>query len=296
MLEVIKRNGERTPFEKDKIVSAITRAMKYGSGILKPEIAEAIANEIEEVCRVTHTLTIGQIEDMVYTKLISKGQPITAKAYEGYRAVQEHKRETNTTDEGIMGLLNQSNAEVMSENSNKNPVIASTQRDLIAGEVSKDIARRKLIPSHLVQAHDNGAIHIHDMDYVMQPIFNCCTIDLADMLENGTVINGKLVETPKSFQVACTVATQIVAQIASNQYGGQTLGKLDTVLAPYARKSYDKAYKTHYKRLSEDLITPKEHIEELAKKYADEDMRKEIRDGVQTIQYQINTLMTSNGW
>ena len=290
-MRVIKRDGSEVKYDGSKIILAIEKAMKFGSGIFKPEIAEQIESEIFKVIQTTKTLTIFQIEDMVFHKLIEKGQTDTAKSYESYRSIQSFKRENNTTDDSIMGLLEYTNIEVMNENSNKNPIIASTQRDLIAGEVSKDIAKRKIIPSHLVQAHDEGKIHIHDLDYIIQPIFNCCLIDLEDMLKNGTVINGKMVETPKSFQVACTVTTQIVAQVASNQYGGQSLNKIDKILAPYARKSYDKYYKKHYERMPDYIPNPKE----LAKQYADEDMRKEIRDGVQTIQYQINTLMTTNG-
>ena len=151
--------------------------------------------------------------------------PATARAYENYKTIQAFKRQTNTTDDDVFGLLNNTNLEVLDENSNKNGHVVSTQRDLIAGEVSKDIARRKLIPADIVQAHDSGAIHFHDMDYIIQPMFNCCLINLEDMLANGTVINGKKIDTPKSFQVACTVTTQIIAQVASGQYGGQSNGQ-----------------------------------------------------------------------
>lgn len=290
-MRVKKRDGRTVPYDGQKIITAIEKAMKYGSGIYKPVIAEMIAKDITKIIELTRSLSIYQIEEMVFHKLIEYGEQETAKSYESFRAIQEFKRENNTTDDSIIGLLDYTNAEVMNENSNKNAVIASTQRDLIAGEVSKDIARRKIIPAHLIQAHDEGRIHIHDLDYIIQPIFNCCLIDLEDMLKNGTVMNGKLVESPKSFQVACTIATQIVATVASNQYGGQSLNKIDTVLAPYARRSYEKYYKKHLDRMAGEIS----NAEELAKKYADEDMRKEIRDGVQTIQYQINTLMTTNG-
>lgn len=217
--KVTKRNGETVSYDGGKIITAIEKAMKNGSGIYVSFIPKQIESNIQDIIKTTKSLTIEQIENMVYNHLIDLGQIDTAKSYEGYRAVQEYKREKNTTDESILGLLNQTNTSVMNENSNKNPMIASTQRDLIAGEVSKDIAKRKIIPPHLIQAHENGSIHIHDLDYIMSPIFNCCVINLKDMLDNGTVINGKMVETPKSFQVACTVATQIVAQVASNQYG-----------------------------------------------------------------------------
>lgn len=291
-MKVIKRDNREVSFDKDKIVIAIEKSMKYGSGIYAPEVAKKIAMEIEKIAKVTKTLSINQIEDMVYHKLIESNHEETAKAYEGYRAIQEFKRENNTTDDSILGLLNYVNEEVMNENSNKNARIASTQRDLIAGEVSKDIARRKLIPSHLIQAHDEGAIHIHDLDYIMQPIFNCCLIDLEDMLKNGTVINGKMVETPKSFQVACTVTTQIVAQVASNQYGGQSISGIDKILAPYVRVSYNKHLKSTIREQKETYGI--DDIEK-AKKIAMDRTKIEIKAGVQTIQYQINTLMTTNG-
>lgn len=292
MKKVIKRDGREVRYDGQKIVDAIDKAMKFGSGIYKPEISKEIEEEIEKIEEEVKILNISQIENMVYHKLIEKGQIDTAKSYEAYRAIQEYKREENTTDDSILGLLDFTNKEVMNENSNKNASITSTQRDLIAGEVSKDIARRKLIPSHLVQAHDQGTIHIHDLDYIMQPMFNCCLPDVEDMLKNGTVINGKMVETPKSFQVACTVMTQIVAQVASNQYGGQSISSVDRILAPYVRISFDK----NVERIKEELnlvgeALTEEKIDEIAWKRA----KREVRDGVQTIQYQINTLMTTNG-
>lgn len=291
-MKVIKRDGRKVDYEGGKIILAIEKSMKHGSGVYKPEVANLIEREINKVIETVKTLTIFQIEDMVFHKLIEKGEYETAKVYEGYRAVQEFKREHNTTDDSIMGLLDFSNKEVMSENSNKNAYIASTQRDLVAGEISKDIAKRKLIPSHLVQAHEDGKIHIHDLDYIIQPIFNCCLPDIEDMLKNGTIINGKMIEQPKSFQVACNVMTQIVAQIASNQYGGQSISSVDSILAPYVRISFNK-----YKEKVEDefrllkVDISREDIENIAWKRTEE----EVRSGVQTIQYQINTLMTTNG-
>ena len=292
MIKVIKRDEREAEFDREKIVVAIEKAMKYGSGIYEAGVADKIAEEIEAIAQTTKTLYIYQIEDMVYHKLIECKHVETAKAYEGYRAIQEFKRENNTTDDSILGLLNFVNEEVMNENSNKNARIASTQRDLIAGEVSKDIARRKLIPSHLIQAHDEGAIHIHDLDYIMQPIFNCCVIDLEDMLRGGTVINGKLVETPKSFQVACTVTTQIVAQVASNQYGGQSISGIDRTLAPYVRVSYHKHRKFVLSEMEMANISLKDdEIDKIAWMRT----KEEVKAGVQTIQYQINPLMTTNG-
>lgn len=284
-MEVIKRDGNTVEFNKRKIKEAISKAMKNGSGIYVPDIAELIANDAEkhfnnqqEIC------TIYNIESYVYDRLVHYGQVETARAYEGYRAVQEFKRNTNTTDESILNLLSRQNEDVMNENSNKNPVVSATQRDLIAGEVSKDISRRKLIPAYIVQAHDEGAIHWHDMDYSLSPMFNCCLVNLEDMFLNGTVINEKLVEEPKSFGTACTVATQIIAQVSSNQYGGQSI----TIkhLAKYLKVTEEKAF-NHYLELLGD--------EELAKKLSLDMKMKELKDGIQTIRYQLSTLQTTNG-
>ncbi len=285
MPKVIKRNGEEVDFDREKIVIAIEKAMNSSSGVYVENQAEEIAQEIEELAKSKDTaLTIYNIESEVYYRLIQYDNPATARAYESYKSVQQYKREQNTTDEGILGLLNETNNELMDENSNKNAIIASTQRDLIAGEVSKDIAKRKMIPLDLVEAHESGAIHIHDMDYFIQPIFNCCLVNMKDMLDNGTVVNGKMIETPKSFQVACNVMTQIIAQIASNQYGGQSINI--SCLGKYLRRSYDK-------NLSLALDTLGDVS--LAEKMADQMTKKDLESGIQTIQYQINTLMTSNG-
>ena len=287
---IIKRNGSVAEFDKSKIKVAILKAMKYGSGIYKEDIADKIADEIEHEVSlnkdnrvVSGVITIARIEHMVYTKLVEYNQELTAKAYEGYRAVQSFKREVNTTDESILGLLNATNKEVMNENSNKNSYLASTQRDLIAGEVSKDISRRRLIPAHIVQAHDEGVLHYHDMDYAIQPIHNCMLINLEDMLQNGTVINEKMVEKPKSFETACTIVTQIIAQIASGQYGGNSI----TIrhIAPFLRDTYNKYYNKYI--LDFDGVT--------ATKLAEDRMMEQLKNGVQTIRYQLSTLATSNG-
>ena len=284
MIQVIKRDGSKAKFEKDKIVIAIEKAMKSASGVYVENQAMDIANEIESEALGENNISIYKIEDMVYYKLIDRKNPATAKSYESYKSVQAYKREQNTSDDDILGLLNQTNIDVMDENSNKNPIIASTQRDLIAGEVAKDIAKRKLIPIDLVEAHNSGAIHIHDLDYLIQPIFNCCLVDMKDMLDNGTVVNDKMIETPKSFQVACNVMTQIIAQIASNQYGGQSINI--SCLSPYLKKSYDKNLK-----LSRSILDDEEKIKEMAEALT----QRDLESGIQTIQYQINTLMTSNG-
>ncbi|MDD7754307.1 MAG: anaerobic ribonucleoside-triphosphate reductase [Clostridiales bacterium] len=283
-MNIIKRDGNVAKFDKNKIENAILKAMKYGSGVYIPEIAKEIAEEIENICMERDTkATVYKVEEMVYTKLIDYKQKLTAKAYEGYRAVQSFKRAINTTDDSILGLLDRSNEDVLNENSNKNGILASTQRDLVAGEVSKDMARRKLIPAHIVHAHDEGVLHYHDMDYAMQPIHNCMLINLEDMLTNGTVINNKLVESPKSFGTACTIVTQIIAQIASAQYGGNTI----TIrhIAPFLRVSYDKYLSKYSKKYSL----------EMAKELAEERMMEELKSGIQTIRYQLSTLHTSNG-
>lgn len=285
MSQVIKRNGKKVDFDRDKIVIAIEKAMHSSSGLYIENQALEIASEIEKLAKERELpLSIYDIESEVYYRLIQNNNPATARAYESYKSVQQYKREQNTTDEDILGLLNETNEDLMDENSNKNAIIASTQRDLIAGEVSKDIAKRKMIPADLVEAHESGAIHIHDMDYFIQPIFNCCLVNMKDMLDNGTVVNGKMIETPKSFQVACNVMTQIIAQIASNQYGGQSINI--SCLGKYLRRSYEK-------NLSLALDTLGDI--ELAEKMANRMTKKDLESGIQTIQYQINTLMTSNG-
>ena len=285
MREVIKRDGSHVVFDENKIYQAILKAMKFGSGVVDEELAQKIAHEINLIFDTLNTTpTIFQIETFVYLKLIENGHELTAKAYEGYRAIQQFKRETNTTDDSILSLIELDNEEVMNENSNKNPMMASTQRDLIAGEVSKDITRRKKLPARIVQAHDEGVIHFHDMDYFMQSIFNCCLIDIKDMLDNGTVINKRMIESPKSFQVACTVMTQIIAQVASSQYGGQSIDIRH--LGKYLRRS-----KMKYYNMLKECISSQAELDQTVEAL----MKKELASGVQTIQYQINTLMTTNG-
>ena len=283
-LNIIKRDGSKAEFDKLKIENAILKAMKYGSGVLEEDIAKNIADEIEKIyLQGSPSPTVSKVEELVYKELIDHKQELTAKAYEGYRAVQSFKREVNTTDDSILGLLDKSNEDVLNENSNKNGQLASTQRDLMAGEVSKDIARRKLIPAHIVQAHDEGVLHYHDMDYAIQPIHNCMLINLEDMLTNGTVINNKLVESPKSFATACTVTTQIIAQIASGQYGGNSI----TIkhIAPFLRVSYNKYFDKYKEKYSL----------EMAHELAEDRMLEELKSGIQTIRYQLSTLHTSNG-
>ena len=281
---IIKRDKSVEDFNPDKIKNAILKSMKFGIGNINENIADEISINIYNVFVNEKTPpTVEQVENLVYYELVKNGFEGVAKAYEGYRAVQEFKRHENTTDEGIISLLNSTNEDVLKENSNKDGNIAATQRDLIAGEVSKDIARRKLLPTNIVQAHDEGILHYHDMDYAIQNIHNCCLINLEDMFENGTVINDKLVETPKSFSTACTVATQIMAQVSSNQYGGQSI----TIkhLAPFLRVSFDKYHKKYLEKCDKNL----------AYDLATERMMEELKSGVQTVRYQLSTLQTTNG-
>ena len=232
-------------------------------------------------------LLVEDIQDMVEHQLMQEGKFDLAKAYIIYRYTRALVRKANTTDESILSLIRNSNKDVMEENSNKNAVMASTQRDLIAGEVSKDLTRRIILPEEISKAHDEGAIHFHDADYFIQPIFNCCLINIGDMLDNGTVMNGKLIESPKSFQVACTVMTQIIASVASSQYGGQSVDIRH--LGKYLRRSYNKFKKAVLDEVGDSL--PAETVERLVQAR----LKSELQSGVQTIQYQINTLMTTNG-
>ena len=285
-LLVRKRNGMHVEFDEQKIYNAIMKAMKYGSGIVKQDIATEITHEItEELWKMDKVISIvDDIEPLVFSKLCDKGEKITARMYEAYRAKRELQRQENSLDEAEIGIVDGYNQEERKENSNKNPDIAATQRDLIAGTYSRDYSRRKKLPVNITAAHDEGQIHFHDSDYFIQHIHNCCLVNLEDMLQNGTVINNKMIETPKSFQTCCTIATQVVQQIANGQYGGQTISL--THLAPFVRISYFK----HLDKYKKRGCSPEE-----AETWAMEDLREEIKAGVQTIQYQINTFSTSNG-
>ena len=286
-MKVIKRDGRIVEYDRNKILTAIKKANaevdRYEK--LTEEKIESIVVSIENLHR--DTMHVENIQDIIEQKIMAEGKYILAKTYIIYRYTRELVRKANTTDDSIMSLIKNSNKDVMEENSNKNAYIASTQRDLIAGEVSKDLTKRILLPENIVAAHEKGAIHFHDMDYFVQTIFNCCLINIKDMLENGTVMNGKLIEQPKSFQVACTVVTQIISAVASSQYGGQSvdirhLGKYLRI----SREKYRKRYTEEY-----DGKLDEEVIEKLVK----DRLYDELRSGVQTIQYQINTLMTTNG-
>ncbi len=284
---VIKRDGTTVEYDRHKIEVAIEKAnneVPPTERVEKCEI-EKILDFIES--RKAPRILVEDIQDIIEQKLMELDKFVLAKTYIVYRYNRALVRKANTTDESILSLIKNANKDVMEENSNKNAVAAATQRDLIAGEVSKDLTKRILLPEKISQAHEDGVLHFHDADYFIQPIFNCCLINIGDMLDKGTVMNGKLIEPPKSFQVACTIVTQIIASVASSQYGGQSVDIKH--LGKYLRKSYEK-FKKSIESKSEGSI-PAEMIEKLAR----ERMKDELRAGVQTIQYQINTLMTTNG-
>lgn len=285
-VKVIQRDCSEADFDKSKISTAILKAMKNGSGIIKPKIAEDIADEIEEECKDKDEVSVSDIESMVYDKLITKKQRLTAKAYEGYRSIREFQRENeNTTDSEIDELLDGESEYWNTENSNKNSKVLNTQRDYMAGIVSKDISRRFLLPPEVVQAHDEGIIHFHDIDYFgMNAMSNCSLISLEDMLQNGTCINKVMIEKPHRFITACTIATQIILGVTSLQYGGATITL--THLAPFVRDSYNKYYEK-YKSWG--------FSDEDCKRYAESDTKKEVADGVQTFNYQCNSMSNSNG-
>ena len=286
-MNVIKRDCTEVPFNKEKISNAIMKAMPYGEGI-KEKIALRIAEEIEQelLQNQVEEVEIYTIESMVFDKLIKYKQKNTAKAYEGYRQVREYQRYVqNSTDEDLINLLDGTNEYLNKENSNKDAKLVTTQRDYMAGIMSKDITKRFLMPPDILQADEEGIIHFHDMDYFGQKaLHNCDLINLEDMLQNGTVINGVRIDKPHRFLTACTVATQIITAVASSQYGGCTISL--SHLAPFVKSSYDIAYNKYIKRGNSDLE---------AQKYAMEDLVKEIEDGVQTFNYQINSMSTTNG-
>ena len=286
-MQVIKRDGRAVTYDRSKIVTAIQKANAEVSPDeqVSVDTIDSIIEYIESKNRVR--MLVEDIQDIIEQKLMAEGKFVLAKTYIIYRYSRELVRKANTTDESILSLIKNSNKDVMEENSNKNATVASTQRDLIAGEVSKDLTKRILLPEKISKAHEEGVLHFHDSDYFLQPIFNCCLINIQDMLDNGTVMNGKLIESPKSFQVACTVMTQIISSVASSQYGGQSVDIRH--LGKYLRKSYDK-YKERFVEQFGDRVSA-DVIEDMVK----ERVEDELRSGVQTIQYQINTLMTTNG-
>ena len=286
-MKVIKRDGRTIDFDRAKIQTAVEKANKEVRGkekATKEEIDEIISY-IEDLGK--KRMLVEDIQDVIEEKLMELDKYELAKKYIVYRYTRALVRKSNTTDESILGIIRNENKELAEENSNKNTMLASTQRDYIAGEVSRDLTRRLLLPEKIAKANEDGILHFHDADYFVQPIFNCCLINIADMLDNGTVMNGKMIESPKSFQVACTVTTQIIAAVASNQYGGQSVDMKH--LGKYLRKSYNKfreELEEKYKgKLSNDII----------ESIVQDRLKSELKAGVQTIQYQINTLMTTNG-
>ena len=283
-MKVVKRDGREVEFDANKIKVAIRKANN------EVDISERVSEEkIENIVQDIVEKQINSVEDIqdfIEKNLVEAGLYKLSKKYIVYRYTRSLVREANTTDESILSLVKNSNKEVGEENSNKNSAVASTQRDLIAGEVSKDLTRRILLPKKISDAHKDGVLHFHDSDYFIQNIFNCCLVDIKNMFEHGTVMNGKLIETPKSFQVACTVMTQIIAAVASGQYGGQSINI--SHLGKYLRYSRDKYYNRYKKEFSE-------LNDEMINRLVEERIREELRSGVQTIQYQINTLMTTNG-
>ncbi len=286
-MKVIKRDGTTCDFDRKKIAVAIAKA----NAAVDPEDQitaaqiDAIVDDIAS--RHRRRILVEDIQDMVEENLMELNKYQLMKSYILYRYERALIRKANTTDESILSLIKNANKDVMEENSNKNARTASTQRDLIAGEVSKDLTRRILLPEHISKAHDEGAIHFHDADYFLQPIFNCCLINIKDMLENGTVMNGKMIESPKSFQTACTITTQIIASVASSQYGGQSVNIAH--LGKYLRLTREKYIEQCNEQFGDTLDA------QTKKRFVEMRLQESLKAGVQTIQYQINTLMTTNG-
>lgn len=290
-MKVLNRRCVEVDFDKSKIENAILAAMHNGSGIIRPKIASDIANEIEEEVKKIDEVDVSTIELMVYRKLIKKKQALTARAYEDYRAIHEFQRDReNTIDSEVIELVDDKNEYWKDENANKNPLLNPTKRDYIAGAVSTDATKRYLLSAAIVQAHLEGILHFHDADYFLQHMHNCGLINLKDMIENGTVISETMIERPHRFTTACTVITQIIAQVASNQYGGQSISLAH--LAPFVNESR--------KHIREEVVAENKEIgrnisEEEIDQIVERRLKKEVKSGVQTIQYQLVTLMTTNG-
>ena len=292
-MKIIKRNGSEAVFDITKIIAAITKANKVvpdAQRLTKQQIIE-ISDHVQEVCYARgHAMNVEEIQDIVEDAVMATGAYEVARRYITYRYVQSLKRTHNTTDDKILSLIECNNEEVKQENSNKNPTVNSVQRDYMAGEVSKDLTMRMLLPPEIVKAHEEGIIHFHDADYYAQHMHNCDLVNLDDMLQNGTVISGTLIEKPHSFSTACNIATQIIAQVASSQYGGQSISL--THLAPFVDVSRKKIRRDVEAEMKDLGIDPgEEKISEIVEKR----LREEIKRGVQTIQYQVVTLMTTNG-
>ncbi len=292
-MKIIKRNGSEAVFDITKIISAISKANKVvpeAQRLTKQQIIE-ISDHVQEVCYARgHAMNVEEIQDIVEDAIMATGAYEVARKYITYRYVQSLKRTHNTTDDKILSLIECNNEEVKQENSNKNPTVNSVQRDYMAGEVSKDLTMRMLLPPEIVKAHEEGIIHFHDADYYAQHMHNCDLVNLDDMLQNGTVISGTLIEKPHSFSTACNIATQIIAQVASSQYGGQSISL--THLAPFVDVSRKKIRRDVEAEMKDLGINPgEEKVSDIVEKR----LREEIKRGVQTIQYQVVTLMTTNG-
>ena len=292
-MKIIKRNGSEAVFDITKIIAAVTKANKVvpdAQRLTKQQIIE-ISDHVQEVCYARgHAMNVEEIQDIVEDAIMATGAYEVARRYITYRYVQSLKRTHNTTDDKILSLIECNNEEVKQENSNKNPTVNSVQRDYMAGEVSKDLTMRMLLPPEIVKAHEEGIIHFHDADYYAQHMHNCDLVNLDDMLQNGTVISGTLIEKPHSFSTACNIATQIIAQVASSQYGGQSISL--THLAPFVDVSRKKIRRDVEAEMQDLGIAPgEEKLSEIVEKR----LREEIKRGVQTIQYQVVTLMTTNG-
>ena len=292
-MKIIKRNGSEAVFDITKIIVAITKANDVVDENIRmtPTQIQRIAESVELACqKMNRSLSVEEIQDLVETQIMAHGAYEVAKKYITYRYTRNLIRKSNTTDDKILSLIECNNEEAKQENSNKNPTVNSVQRDYMAGEVSRDITNRILLPKDIVDAHNDGIIHFHDTDYFAQHMHNCDLVNLEDMLQNGTVISGTMIEKPHSFSTACNIATQIIAQVASNQYGGQSISL--THLAPFVQISREKIRRAVDDELKELNITvSEEKISEMVEKR----LREEIRKGVQTIQYQVVTLLTTNG-
>ena len=292
-MKIIKRDGSEENFDRNKIKEAIRKANEDTEG--KPELSERqidyISLVIEDHCNeVGRAFSVEEIQELVETHIILQGAPETAKRYIRYRFTRNLARVANTTDNQILSLIECNNEEVKQENANKNPTVNSVQRDYMAGEVSKDLTRRILLPEEIVKAHEEGIIHFHDADYFAQHMHNCDLVNLEDMLQNGTVISGTMIEKPHSFSTACNIATQIIAQVASNQYGGQSISL--THLAPFVQVSREKITRQITAEMAElGIPVTEEQISAMVEKR----VREEVQRGVQTIQYQVVTLLTTNG-
>ena len=292
-MKIMKRNGSEAAFDREKIAAAVTKAnlaTDQPPELSGGQVAQLALSVEQAAARMGRTLSVEEIQELVETEIMRLGAFETAKRYIRYRYVRSLARAANTTDSQILTLIECNNEEAKQENANKNPVVNSVQRDYMAGEVSKDITQRLLLPPDIVEAHKAGIIHFHDMDYYAQHMHNCDLVNLEDMLQNGTVISGTLIEKPHSFSTACNIATQIIAQVASNQYGGQSISL--THLAPFVQVSREKIRASVQRELREFAVAPDP---ETVSRVVEERLREEIRRGVQTIQYQVVTLMTTNG-